>query len=215
MNELVQPPAPFLPPSEYILTSSCDVNMKPASEEEEEKEEDSAFPSSSSSWEIKDSIFQCDAMPYCDVTCEGPNQEVLGQTTRECGCTVEWFLHSLWLKVVLSLMVYGVTNGSRISFVTGLSRLLWHRMHPNHFTILSSCHGDGTLMNKHHHYSKDEQNEQAALVRHEINRNMLRFQAKGLAMVVCAVFANIAWIYAVRLVNSSSTPDWLVDGSIV
>ena len=64
-------------------------------------------------------------------------------------------------------------------------------------------------MNKHH--SKDEQNEQAALIRHEINRNMLRFQAKGLAMVVCAVFANIAWIYALRLVNSSSTPGWLMD----
>lgn len=212
MNELVQPPAPFLPPSEYILTSSCDVDMKPASKQEEEEEEDSTFPSSSS-WKIQDSIFQCEAMPYCDVTCEGPKQEVLGQTTRECGCTVEWFLHSLWLKVVLSLMIYGITNASRIGFVNGLSRLLWHRMHPNHFTILSSCHGDGTLMNKHH--SKDEQNEQAALVRHEINRNMLRFQAKGLAMVVCAVFANIAWIYAVRLVNSSSTPDWLVDGSIV
>ena len=106
MNELVQPPAPFLPPSEYILASACDVDMKPASKEEEE---DSAFvsssSSSSSSWETKDSIFQCDAMPYCDVTCEGPNQDVLGQTTRECGCTVEWFLHSLWLKVVLSLMV--------------------------------------------------------------------------------------------------------------
>ena len=204
MNELVQPPAPFLPPSEYILASSCDVDMTPAFKEEEE--EDSAF---ASSWEIKDSIFQCDAMPYCDVTCEGPNQDVLGQTTRECGCTVEWFLHSLWLKVVLSLMVYGITNASRISFVNGLSRLLWHRMHPNHFTILSSCRGDGTLMNKHH--SKDEQNEQAALIRHEIGRNMLRFQAKGLAMVVCAVFANIAWIYALRLVNSSSTPGWLMD----
>ena len=215
MNELVQPPAPFLPPSVYVVASSCDVDMKPVSQEEI-LEQDSTFESPSSfPWEIKDSIFQCDAMPYCDVTCEGPNQEVLGQTTRECGCTVEWFLHSLWLKVVLSLMVYGITNASRIGFVNGLSRLLWHRLHPDHFTLLSSCHGDGTLMNKHHTKIDDsnEQNEEdaAALIRHEIDRNMLQFQAKGLAMVACAVFANIAWIYALRLVNSSSTPSWLVD----
>jgi len=212
MNELLQPPAPFLPPSEYILASSCDVDMTM-----ESQEEDSSTPSSSSSsssWLIKDSIFRCDAMPSCDVTCEGPNQALLEQTSRECGCTFEWFLHSLWLKIVLSLMVYGVTNGSRIGFVNGLSRLLWRRLHPDRFTVLTTCKVDGTLITVEHTCSgKDDSNdyEHAVLIRREINRNMLRFQAKGLGMVVCAVFANITWIWALTMVNASSTPEWLVD----
>jgi hypothetical protein len=210
MNELVQPPAPFLPPSEYISASSCNVDMEPEKDDVEDV-------LSTSSWGINDSVFHCDAMPYCDITCKGPNQELLGQTTRECGCTVEWFLHSLWLKIALSLMVYGMTNASRIGFIDGLSRLLWHRLHPDHFTVLSSCNKEGAFITKqqeqqHSKAVPNERNEEAAaLIRYEIGRNMLRFQAKGLAMVVCAVFTNIAWICALRWVDSSSTPGWLVD----
>ena len=209
MNELVQPPAPFLPPSEYIEASSCDVDMA-----KEKQEDDSDI--AGTSWQIKDSVFRCDAMPYCDITCEGPDQTLLRQTTRECGCTVEWFLHSLWLKIVLSLMVYGVTNASRIGFVAGLSRLFWRRLHPSRFTVLTSYKEDGTFIHgapkgrEEHSGGKDDSVdcEQAALIRREINRNMFRFQAKGLGMVVCAAFANIAWIWALRMVNA---PEWLVD----
>ena len=209
MNELAQPPAPFLPPSEYIEASSCDVDM--AKEKQEDDSDITGTP-----WQIKDSVFRCDAMPYCDITCEGPDQTLLRQTTRECGCTVEWFLHSLWLKIVLSLMVYGVTNASRIGFVAGLSRLFWRRLHPSRFTVLTSYKEDGTFIHvapkgrEEHSGGKDDSVdcEQAALIRREINRNMFRFQAKGLGMVVCAAFANIAWIWALRMVNA---PEWLVD----
>ena len=193
MNDLMQPPTPLMSPVEHFANPSCNVNMM-----------------DDSSWKIEDSIFHCEALPYCDVTCEGPDQEKLERSSRECGCTVEWLLHSLWLKAVLSALVFALINASRIMFVDGLARLWWRRLHPDSFTVMTSCGRDGTLMTKRIKRRGEQSDEDIqAYVKDEIDRNMVRFQAKGLAMVACAVLANAVWVYVLGSLASSSTPTWL------
>ena len=194
MNDLLQPPSPLLSPIEHFIHPSCDVNL-----------------ANDSSWKIEDSVFHCDALPSCDITCKGPNRPKLEQATRECGCMAEWFLHSIWLKVVLSLLVFALTNASRIGLVDGLARIWWHSLHPDEFTVTTSCERDGTIIIKRiKRKGMQSDDDVQAYIKGEIDRNMVRFQAKGLGMVACAILANVMWIYVLGNISSSSTPTWLV-----
>lgn len=94
----------------------------------------------------QDAIFDCDVLSPCQMTCEGPHKDKLRKVCKECGCIVEWFFHSVWLKGLVSLLVFALMNASRQAFVDGLCRVLWRSLHPGTFTVSATCDADGNIL---------------------------------------------------------------------
>jgi hypothetical protein len=94
----------------------------------------------------QDAIFDCDVLVPCQVTCEGPHKNKLRKVCKECGCIVEWFFHSVWLKSIVSLLVFALMNASRQAFVDGLCRVLWKSLHPGTFTVSATCDADCNIL---------------------------------------------------------------------
>ena len=56
--------------------------------------------------DLDDSVFNCTRLPTCAITCEGPYQKILKQSTKESGCMIEWFIHSEWLQLTTAFLVF-------------------------------------------------------------------------------------------------------------
>ena len=190
LNDMVQPAVPFLPPADYLANDACKVSF-----------------SRDPHWKMEDAVFICDNLPLCNNFCQGPNQAKIRRATRECGCMTEWYLHSLWLKIVLSLLVFSLCNTSRVVFVDGLARLYWQRLNSGVFVVETNCTQDGRLITKR---IKDEKGEGKVqeYIKAEIDRNMIKYQAVGLALMVVAVFGIILCGYLLGCI-SHKAPSWL------
>ena len=68
------------------------------------------------------SVFNCNALPHCEMTCSGPSEAILLRSTHECGCVAEWGIHAAILRTLLVVVVFTVMNISRfiviLSFCT-------------------------------------------------------------------------------------------------
>lgn len=62
---------------------------------------------------LQSSIFQCDALPACAVTCVGPPVDVLSALSKDCSCMAEWWWNGYLMQTLLSLFIYIVLNVSR------------------------------------------------------------------------------------------------------
>ncbi|KAG5184838.1 hypothetical protein JKP88DRAFT_255227 [Tribonema minus] len=91
-------------------------------------------------------VIDCSAMPACAITCPGPNKELLSEATQHAGCMLEWCLHSAWLRLSLTLLVFVLMNLSRLMLVRGVIKLLWRHMHPGLFTFRATCREGGELV---------------------------------------------------------------------
>ena len=160
-------------------------------------------------WVLQDAIFNCQALPSCDVTCDGPQKQKLRQVTRECSCMFEWFIHSLCLRMILSFLIFGLMNGSRVIFVDGLARVLWRRLHPGTFSVWATCDSDGVLLapdlidgDENCGYSmKDEMKKQ-------IDSSTRWFHLGGCMMMAGAICMNICWIVLIMKVPDMTRLDW-------
>lgn len=91
-----------------------------------------------------DEDFDCDNLPLCSTTCDGPNREVVEVVTKQCACTAEYYAHSHFLRISLALLIYVLTNLSRFIFVSAACKLLWRQLTPElvDCTITSTLQGD-------------------------------------------------------------------------
>jgi hypothetical protein len=160
-------------------------------------------------WVLQDAIFDCQALPSCDVTCNGPQKQKLRQVTKECSCMFEWFLHSLCLRMILSLLIFGLMNASRVIFVDGLARVLWRRLHPGTFSVSATCDVDGVLLTPDlidhdlsHGYSIEED------MKNQIERNTRLFHLGGCMMMAGAACMNICWIVLILKASDMTRLDW-------
>ena len=48
---------------------------------------------------LEDSLFDCAALPPCELSCSGPSKPLLIAFSRRCGCHAEWLFHSVALQV--------------------------------------------------------------------------------------------------------------------
>eukprot|EP00615_Pteridomonas_danica_P013936 CAMPEP_0114381324 /NCGR_PEP_ID=MMETSP0102-20121206/3382_1 /TAXON_ID=38822 ORGANISM="Pteridomonas danica, Strain PT" /NCGR_SAMPLE_ID=MMETSP0102 /ASSEMBLY_ACC=CAM_ASM_000212 /LENGTH=931 /DNA_ID=CAMNT_0001536785 /DNA_START=60 /DNA_END=2852 /DNA_ORIENTATION=+ len=78
-----------------------------------------------SEWSLDDASFYCTSLPTCDITCDGPNKALLKVATEQCGCMVEWMMHTWWAQVAGALVVYVIMNISREILLSGITRLCW------------------------------------------------------------------------------------------
>ena len=203
INELVNPPAPFPPPGSYLAEESCTVGMY------------------GNNWQLSDAVFHCEKLPACDVTCKGPHKEKIRAVTNECGCTIEWYIHSILLQVALALVIYASCNVSRISLIEGFSRLMWKRLHPDLFTVLFTYKRDGEAIlqkssqgcGKCYHCSSAQKGKCRGGVKEEVRSNVKRkirfFQLSGVPIIIFALLINVPWIYFLTTTMNSTKPDWL------
>ncbi len=62
---------------------------------------------------LQSSIFQCDVLPECHITCKGPNVDSLHATGKDCACMAEWYGNGYLIQLFISLLIYVVLNLSR------------------------------------------------------------------------------------------------------
>lgn len=59
-------------------------------------------------------LFQCITLPACQVTCAGPDRDIMASVTQGCGCTVEWYVHSNVFRCLLACVTFIIVNVSRM-----------------------------------------------------------------------------------------------------
>ena len=62
---------------------------------------------------LQTSLYNCNQLPVCRITCEGPNEMIIQQISTQCGCMVEWGVHAAVLKCILVGIVFVLLNISR------------------------------------------------------------------------------------------------------
>jgi len=185
LNSLVSPTVPYSLPSTYLLEPTCQSAMV------------------GDEWTLQDSVYNCDNLPTCDMSCEGPNKVKTKRDTEACGCMLEWGGHSIWLQLVIAVVIYVLLNMSRIKLMQGLTKLFWKYLHPGLFTFRSTCtregevvvgEGDGKEL-KDVEMGGEGKGAFAALLRRKLEEVLKKFWRKGIPQVMMAIALNVPWIY--------------------
>ena len=171
-------------------------------------------------WNIVSSVFDCEKLISCNITCGEPNKEKIKMLTRECGCLVEWIVHSVWLEIILVFIVYVLLNISRVFFLQGLAYLFWNKIHPSIYTLTASCNIKGELLfgNTHKHdgeKSKDSANELSennltSSAQSKLRSQLRMFNLTGGLKIFVAILLNVFWIYIIFSIKDKTRLDWLL-----
>ncbi len=181
-------------------------------------------------WQLDEAIFDCTTLPSCDMTCKSPHKEKIRKVTKECGCIVEWFFHSVWLRTILSFFIFIAMNVSRIRFINGLANFLWIYLRPAAFTVLATCDIDGVITTndrdevdeglnarlrstknrKQEKYTKVSQGSKvASSIAAKIDRSTSTFEFKGKLVMIAALSINILWVSVVFITPDQTKIKWL------
>lgn len=181
--------------------------------------------------------FDCNALPACEITCQGPHKRKIDIVTKECGCTFEWLFHSMWLQFGISCTIFLLLNASRIFFIDGLARVLWKRLHPGTFTVWATCDESGVFISQSSRFTQWEHGDKrenendsdesrdgggdkrllfpsksirmTSNIRNEIDRHAWYFKVGGWFMMVGALLVNIPWILLMIHGSDEMRPTWL------
>ena len=171
--------------------------------------------------------FDCNSLPTCDITCEGPHKRKITIVTKECGCTFEWLFHSIWLQFGISCAIFFMLNASRIFFIDGLTRIFWKSLHPGTFTVWATCDEDGVFISQSNRLIQWDREDESdsdeghdspfpsksirmtSNIRNEIDRHAWYFKVGGWFMMVGALLVNLPWILLVVNGSNEMRPSWL------
>jgi len=204
-------PIPYDKPGVVLRDPSCSIDLN------------------GNEWEINDSIFNCDTLPPCNVKCTGPRKTRIKSASDQCGCTLEWYLHSKWMGSAVAFLLYVLMNMSRVFFLSGVTRLLWKWIYPDRFTVHATCDGDGKLITKiggkshqdlittiqiqssiskqRNEDDENSGNEDAAKeLRAKLGHSLKRFYRSGFVYLAGSLVTNGMWIYLVVVMSQSLTP---------
>ena len=93
------------------------------------------------------SLFECEALPKCNLTCGGPNRLMLATLTHISGCAVEGVVHAYALKTVLVTVVFFAANWARDIAVNGYAALWWRELCGNRgFRFEGTLRADGSAV---------------------------------------------------------------------
>ena len=174
-----------------------------------------------SDWILENAVFDCEQLGTCSVTCPGPRKSLLDEASERCGCTVEWYLHSKWMGTAFAFLLYVFMNIARVSFFSGMTRLLWKYIYPERFTVFATCNSDGLLVTSakvsgtsHDDLINSIQTRSKAGVKNELSKELhikldrcLRsFYVNGVILLLGSCVANGVWIYALVVTSQSMTP---------
>lgn len=168
--------------------------------------------------QVLDAVFDCSRLPSCDITCVGPHKQKLKTVTKECGCTGEWIFHSFWLRNIVSFLIYIIMNTSRVSFIDGLSRVLWRHLHPGGFTVWVNCNASGEILQQKAMLRREKLNQiegsqvtcpLSRYIKKQLDWNSLKFRMGGFIMVLGSVSINGIWIGILFRINDDLRLMWL------
>jgi hypothetical protein len=169
---------------------------------------------------LNNAIFDCDNLKACNVTCPGPHKGFLNAVIERCGCTFEWYLHSKWMGGAFAFLIYTLMNIARVSFFSGVTRLLWKHIYPDRFTILATCDSEGSLItaskvngvshedliNAIQSKSNGADREITKELHAKLNRCLRNFFATGVVLLLGSAVVNGMWMCALFFVSHSLTP---------
>eukprot|EP00814_Leptocylindrus_danicus_P006810 CAMPEP_0116018496 /NCGR_PEP_ID=MMETSP0321-20121206/8682_1 /TAXON_ID=163516 /ORGANISM="Leptocylindrus danicus var. danicus, Strain B650" /LENGTH=837 /DNA_ID=CAMNT_0003488899 /DNA_START=3044 /DNA_END=5558 /DNA_ORIENTATION=- len=216
LDELISPAKPYLSPGTYLEQWNAAFPLTPFTSDMAMskitgtylEQSECGYSLGGSEWNVDDAVFDCDKLPSCDVTCEGPSKERLHESTRESGCMVEWYIHSMWLQMCIALVIFAITNVTRVAFIDGLTRVYWDDLRPEIFNFTSSCQRDGKLV----HGSDGAQHDLEERIQMKLSVMISRFKFIGYVMIILAISVNISWVYLLAQVNDSIAPYLLRHG---
>lgn len=90
--------------------------------------------------------FQCSALPACTLTCEGPNEQLLDTVTKQCGCMLEWGVHSGFFQIAIATVVFALINLARLLVMRGVLMLNWRKLTPGVFVYQANCTEHGAIL---------------------------------------------------------------------
>mmetsp|Transcript_2637 Transcript_2637/g.5022 ORF Transcript_2637/g.5022 Transcript_2637/m.5022 type:complete len:979 (-) Transcript_2637:24-2960(-) len=208
MNEVVTPQVPWSVPSTYLMEPKCQMAMV------------------GSEWELKDSVYDCDYLPVCDLSCGGPTRVKMERATDSCACHLEWGGHSLWLQFVVAVVMYTLLNMSRIKLVQGLTKIFWKSLHPGLFTFKATCKRDGEIVVAEQYVKMsredlaelgqkkgavegggggkpldDGSGEFKAVLKGQLDEILPAFQRFGFVQVLQALVLHVPWIYLLNNIS--------------
>jgi hypothetical protein len=208
MDERLDIPLPYELPGIALNDISCSVEVD------------------GSDWILSDAIFDCESIPTCSIECELPRKPLLSEASEQCGCTLEWYIHSQWMGTALAFVIYLCMNVARVLFFAGLTRVLWKQIHPERFTVVATCNSDGALVTSKRvsgdshqdlmlaiqsksNKSEDEttsHHELSATLNAKLDRCIRNFYRVGVALVISSLVVNVTWLTFVMLTSRSLTP---------
>eukprot|EP00735_Rhodelphis_limneticus_P003251 TRINITY_DN14706_c0_g1::TRINITY_DN14706_c0_g1_i1::g.21551::m.21551 TRINITY_DN14706_c0_g1::TRINITY_DN14706_c0_g1_i1::g.21551 ORF type:complete len:923 (+),score=242.06,YfhO/PF09586.5/0.00013,rve_3/PF13683.1/0.012 TRINITY_DN14706_c0_g1_i1:56-2770(+) len=139
---------------------------------------------------LADGEFNCEAIPECNMTCPGPNKEVIRAYTYNCGCYVEYFVHSGFFKFSLSIFIYASLNLSRVLLISGICRRNWRNLSMGYFSYVGTCTRLGNTE------SLKGLEEKLELALHEYER-------QGNFLLLASALIHVPWIVVLSLVSLS------------
>jgi hypothetical protein len=99
-------------------------------------------------------MFDCSALPTCQLTCGGPDEIMLARRSKDCMCRVEWFWNAHLLQGSLVIVIFLVLNISRDLVCSGLLRVWWSMFLPPVMNVLISVPLSGYSKDKDKHKHK-------------------------------------------------------------
>jgi len=176
-----------------------------------------------SDWIIDNAVFDCEQLAECTVTCLGPRKNLLDSASERCGCTIEWYLHSKWMGTTFAFLLYVFMNIARVSFFSGITRLLWKHIYPERFTVLATCDSAGFLVTSSSKVSGkshedlinaiqtrskavDNNHTLSRELHTKLDRCLRNFYLTGFALLLGSLVANGVWLYALGVTSQSFTP---------
>lgn len=119
--------APYKPISQYMNAEACQLNEN--------------------AWILSDvAKFDCNKLPLCTTTCNGPKMALVKAVTKHCACTCESFVHANLLRVSIAFCIYLLTNVSRLILVSAACKLLWRHLTPGLIDCMFTSTIDAVLL---------------------------------------------------------------------
>ena len=197
---------PYQPPGQYVYDTTCDAAAMQQVEVS-----------------VKKAVFDCTALPVCQISCGGPDRSVVHAVCKSCSCMAEWLANSYAIQLTVALCVYFILNISRVLVIKGIVMITWRSLTKEVFDVRTSCSRRGQMMpedekwiqgNQERRVDEDSSDElpdletdgrtrQISDVGKGIERMLSRFVMKGYICLILGLLLNPAWLIAVMHVQQN------------
>jgi hypothetical protein len=137
--------------------------------------------------ELRDSRFNCEQLPECNVGCNGVEWDVVRTWTYGCGCYIEWWFHSNFLLFGLAIVIYICVNIGRQYFVSGICLLFYEKLGTNLFEYHGTCDREGNSLT-----DKKE-------LRRQLKLNLRARSSWGIWYMLAATLLQVPWMVMLSL----------------
>jgi hypothetical protein len=175
----VNPPAAFLPVRYYLSNPLC---------------QPSSSAHDTSSWELEDSRFNCQALPKtCDVPCHSVDEDWILHQVIETECSMEGYYFGCIFLCVVALYHAVMLNLWTTLLFNGVKCLWWRNLNPHGLVLKTRIYEDGTLI-------------QGAVLRQDrserIRQVLTRFRWLGYLQLSLGMIILLGWMLSFTFLST-------------